>query len=103
MKPANHPRREDAGALELPVRSIPVSCETSVFGLRCSMFTSIATVRRRLMAFGMVELIGTLTHYLAFVSLVKIWAIHPATATTVGFALGALINYLLNCRAVCTT
>jgi hypothetical protein len=79
MQSANHPRREDAGALELRVRSIPVSCETSVLGLRGSMFTSIATVRRRFMAFGKVELIGTLTHYLAFVSLVEIWAIHPAT------------------------
>lgn len=42
------------------------------------MFTSIGTVRRRFMAFGKAELIGTLTHYLAFVSLVEIWAIHPA-------------------------
>lgn len=62
------------------------------------MLTSIATVRRRLMAFGMVGLIGTLAHYLALVSLVEIWGIHPAAATTVGFALGALTNYLLNYR-----
>jgi putative flippase GtrA len=62
------------------------------------MCTFIATVWRRLAAFGMVGLIGTLAHYLALVSLVEIWGLHPAAATTVGFGLGALINYLLNYR-----
>ncbi|NCC29247.1 MAG: GtrA family protein [Gammaproteobacteria bacterium] len=62
------------------------------------MFTSIATVWRRLAAFGVVGAIGTLAHYLALVSLVEIWGLHPAAATTVGFGLGALINYLLNYR-----
>jgi putative flippase GtrA len=62
------------------------------------MITSIATLRQRLAAFGMVGLIATLAHYLALVALVEIGGIHPAAATTVGFGLGALINYSLNYR-----
>jgi putative flippase GtrA len=52
----------------------------------------------KFMAFGMVGAISTLAHYTTLVVLVETWAIHPGAATTLGFGLGALVNYLLNHR-----
>ena len=50
------------------------------------------------MTFGMVGAISTLVHYTTLVVLVETWAIHPVAATTIGFGLGAVVNYLLNYR-----
>jgi putative flippase GtrA len=46
----------------------------------------------------LVGAVGTLVHYATLILLVETWGIHPVTATTLGFGLGALINYLLNYR-----
>jgi putative flippase GtrA len=58
----------------------------------------IKTRLRRLIAFGLVGLIGTGAHYLALVLLVEMAGMYPVTATSVGFVIGALVNYLLNHR-----
>ncbi|SDW64146.1 GtrA family protein [Thiocapsa roseopersicina] len=62
------------------------------------MPTSFATVSRRLAAFGLVGAVGTLVHYATLIILVEIWTVDPVAATTLGFGLGALVNYLLNHR-----
>ena len=53
---------------------------------------------RRLTTFGMVGVIGTSVHYLTLVLLVETVGMRPVTATSVGFVIGALVNYLLNRR-----
>jgi putative flippase GtrA len=53
---------------------------------------------RRLTTFGLVGLIGTGAHYLALVLLVEMAGMYPVTATSVGFVIGALVNYVLNHR-----
>ena len=53
---------------------------------------------RRLTAFGLVGLIGTGAHYLVLIMLVERAGIDPVTATSVGFVVGALVNYALNRR-----
>ncbi len=52
----------------------------------------------RLIAFGLVGIIGTGAHYLTLLGLVEGAALEPVIATTVGFIVGALVNYLLNHR-----
>jgi putative flippase GtrA len=46
----------------------------------------------------MVGIIGTLAHYSTLILLVEIGFLHPTAATTAGFGVGALVNYLLNHR-----
>ncbi len=46
--------------------------------------------------FASIGIIGTLGHYLTLVSLVELLALAPVYATTLGFIVGALINYTLN-------
>jgi putative flippase GtrA len=53
---------------------------------------------RKLMAFGLVGLIGTAAHYASLILLVEAAGIGAVGATTVGFAVGALVNYFLNHR-----
>jgi len=53
---------------------------------------------RRLATFGVVGVIGTSAHYLTLVLLVEITGMYPVTATSVGFVIGALVNYVLNRR-----
>jgi putative flippase GtrA len=62
------------------------------------MLASFTTVSRRLATFGIVGAVGTLAHYGTLILLVEIWTVQPVTATTFGFGLGALVNYLLNYR-----
>ncbi|WP_295581269.1 GtrA family protein [uncultured Lamprocystis sp.] len=62
------------------------------------MFKSITTILHRVATFGIVGAIGTLVHYSALVLLVEIGLLDAVAATTVGFALGAIVNYLLNYR-----
>jgi putative flippase GtrA len=59
---------------------------------------NLKTTLRRLTAFGVVGVIGTGTHYLVLIMLVEIAGINPVTATSVGFVVGALFNYVLNRR-----
>lgn len=53
---------------------------------------------RRLTTFGLVGLIGTGAHYLTLVTLVEMVGTDPVAATTVGFVVGAVVNYFLNHR-----
>lgn len=53
---------------------------------------------RRFTTFGFVGLIGTGAHYFTLVVLVEAGVMHPVGATTVGFLIGALVNYALNHR-----
>jgi putative flippase GtrA len=53
---------------------------------------------RKLLAFGLVGIIGTSAHYLILIILVEILYADPAVATTLGFLVGAAVNYLLNHR-----
>jgi putative flippase GtrA len=53
---------------------------------------------RKLVAFGVVGLIGTGAHYATLILLVEVVGLGAVAATTAGFAVGALVNYLLNYR-----
>ena len=53
---------------------------------------------RRLTTFGLVGVIGTAAHYVALVLLVELTGMYAVTATSVGFVIGALVNYVLNHR-----
>jgi putative flippase GtrA len=55
-------------------------------------------VLRRLTAFGLVGVIGTAAHYLTLILLVEAAKLDPVVATTTGFLVGALVNYVLNHR-----
>lgn len=48
--------------------------------------------------FGIVGLIGTGAHYFTLVVLVETGVMHPVGAATLGFLIGALVNYGLNHR-----
>ena len=51
---------------------------------------------RELVAFGLVGIVGTGAHYLTLVMLVEALGVDPIGATTLGFVVGATINYSLN-------
>jgi len=53
---------------------------------------------RQFITFAGVGAIGTLGHYVVLVALVQSKTMTPVYASTVGFTVGALINYLLNYR-----
>jgi putative flippase GtrA len=59
---------------------------------------SIDSTLRKLVAFGLVGLIGTAAHYTSLILLVEAAGIGAVAATSIGFAVGALVNYLLNYR-----
>ena len=46
--------------------------------------------------FAGVGAIGTLGHYTILIVLVQFWAVDPVFASSIGFIVGALINYILN-------
>jgi putative flippase GtrA len=62
------------------------------------MSTSISRYLRKLTSFGLVGVIGTAAHYVTLVFLVEVIGVAPVGATSVGFAVGALVNYVLNYR-----
>ncbi len=62
------------------------------------MFKPITTILHRVATFGIVGVVGTLVHYSALVLLVETGLLDAVAATTIGFALGAIVNYLLNYR-----
>jgi len=51
---------------------------------------------RQFVIFSMMGAIGTAGHYLTLILLVELLRIDPSLATTAGFIVGALINYILN-------
>ena len=53
---------------------------------------------RQFIAFTGVGAIGTTGHYLVLISLVALFQLPPTVATSIGFVVGALINYQLNYR-----
>ena len=53
---------------------------------------------RRLTTYGLVGLVGTAAHYLTLVLLVEAAGLDPVVATSAGFIVGALVNYILNHR-----
>ena len=46
--------------------------------------------------FAGVGAIGTLGHYTTLIVLVQFWAVDPVFASSFGFVVGAIINYILN-------
>lgn len=46
--------------------------------------------------FAGVGAIGTIGHYTVLIVLVQFWAMDPVIASTLGFIVGAIINYVLN-------
>lgn len=46
--------------------------------------------------FAGVGAIGTLGHYTTLIVLVQFWAVDPVFASSFGFVVGAMINYILN-------
>jgi len=53
---------------------------------------------RQLVFFTGIGAVGTTGHYLTLISLVEFAGLNPGLATTAGFVVGALINYILNYR-----
>ena len=53
------------------------------------------TIGQFLMFAGL-GVIGTLGHYTVLVVLVQFWAVDPVFASSIGFVVGAVINYILN-------
>ncbi len=53
-------------------------------------------IAKQFIIFASVGAIGTLGHYAALIFLVEVFNVNPVYATTVGFVIGALINYILN-------
>ena len=53
---------------------------------------------QKLLAFGMVGVVGTGGHYITLILLVEFINLDPVEATTFGFLVGAAINYILNYR-----
>lgn len=51
---------------------------------------------RQFVTFAGVGAIGTTGHYATLVLLVEAFSVNPVYATTVGFVIGALVNYILN-------
>lgn len=62
------------------------------------MSPSIDSTLRRLVAFGLVGILGTAAHYASLILLVEAAGIGAVAATTTGFTVGALVNYFLNHR-----
>ena len=46
--------------------------------------------------FAGVGAIGTIGHYTTLIVLVQFWAVDPVFASSFGFVIGAIINYILN-------
>jgi len=42
--------------------------------------------------------VGTAAHYAVLIALVQAGGVRPAVATAQGFAVGAIVNYALNCK-----
>ena len=57
-----------------------------------------ASIQRQFVSFALIGAIGTAGHYLTLITLVEKVKISPVIATTFGFVVGALINYILNYR-----
>jgi len=53
---------------------------------------------RQFLIFAGIGAIGTAGHYVCLIILVQLQLASPVLATTAGFAVGAIINYLLNYR-----
>lgn len=53
---------------------------------------------RQFLMFAVVGAVGTVAHYAVLIALVQTRAATVPIATTCGFAIGALINYVLNYR-----
>lgn len=51
---------------------------------------------RQFIIFSMMGAVGTGGHYLTLILLVELMKFNPTFATTAGFIVGALINYVLN-------
>lgn len=53
---------------------------------------------KQFLVYASVGVVGTAGHYVTLVSLVQVSGVNPVYATTLGFVIGALINYFLNYR-----
>lgn len=53
-------------------------------------------VIRQFLTFTGVGAVGTAGHYLTLILLVELLSLDPVVSTTMGFVVGALINYILN-------
>lgn len=55
-------------------------------------------IARQFILFAGIGGIGTIGHYISLIFLVQCFQISPVVATTTGFIVGAIINYMLNYR-----
>jgi len=53
---------------------------------------------QQFVTFALIGLVGTAGHYAVLIALVQSGVTGPTVATTAGFAVGAVINYVLNYR-----
>lgn len=56
------------------------------------------TIQREFPVFVLVGGVATAAHYLLLVILVQVFRAEPTIASTAGFILGAIVNYVLNYR-----
>ena len=54
------------------------------------------TILQQLISFAGIGVVGTAGHYVTLVFLVQLMYFPPVIATTIGFVVGAIINYVLN-------
>jgi putative flippase GtrA len=55
-------------------------------------------IPRQFLLFAALGAVGTAAHYTVLIALVNTNVAEPKAATTAGFAVGALVNYILNYR-----
>jgi putative flippase GtrA len=67
-------------------------------GISVSSSQSMCFLTQQFITFAGVGAIGTTGHYIALIVLVQAASVAPVVASSFGFAIGALINYVLNYR-----
>lgn len=60
------------------------------------MSNSAGTMLRQFMTFAALGVVGTMAHYVTLFVCVEAFGLDPVLASTVGFVVGALVNYYLS-------
>lgn len=95
----NYPARDDAPATVLhATASQPAAPVTEPWRAGSWQAATAALPLRQFLTFGLVGLVGTAAHYLVLAFLVELLASPVLLATTTGFVVGAVVNYVLNRR-----
>ncbi len=58
--------------------------------------SSMKNTFKQFIIYSIIGIIGTTGHYIVLIILVELFGSNPVIATTFGFVVGAMINYILN-------